>query len=180
MDGTIGVESAPGQGSTFWFEIPAPPCVSAAAAAMGELDLGALIGLRVLAVDDNPANLELVTSLLTPMGVEVTVANGGAAGVTAAGAAPFDIILMDLRMPGVDGFAAAQAIRRRGGPNSQQPILAFSADISADRAHIFEIFQDVVGKPVELGQLLATLVRWASLEDAWTEDPEAQAHGQRA
>jgi CheY-like chemotaxis protein len=82
----------------------------------------------VLIVDDNPANRELVNAILTALGAEVAEAVDGEEGVAAAAIRPFDAILMDLRMPRLDGAQAALRIRGGGGPNAGTPIIAFSAD----------------------------------------------------
>ena len=127
MGGTIGVKSALGHGARFHFEIPAP---RAAAAEVAEADEEALfpLGARVLVVDDHRVNRELVRAILTPLGADLTEAEDGAEAVAKAEQSAFDLILMDLRMPGLDGTGAMQAIRAGGGPNAATPILAFSAD----------------------------------------------------
>ncbi|WP_332873008.1 response regulator [Caulobacter hibisci] len=74
----------------------------------------------------------------------------------AAAARPFDVILMDLRMPLMDGETAARRIREGGGPSSATPILAFSAD--ADPKLSSELFDGVLAKPLEIGALLGGIV----------------------
>ena len=133
MGGTIGVESELGRGARFFFDIPAPP----AAASEADADAGAPLfaaGTRVLVADDHPANRELVRAVLAPFGAEVTEAVNGAEALAIAEAMPFDLILMDLRMPELDGQAAMRAIRAGGGPNQAAPILAFSAGAEAHGA----------------------------------------------
>ncbi|MDQ0465482.1 PAS domain S-box-containing protein [Caulobacter ginsengisoli] len=128
MGGSIGVKSAPGQGARFHFEIPAAP---AEAIQAGDAPAPAAIvppGSRVLVVDDHRVNRELVRAILGPLGAELTEAQDGAEAVAQAAAGPFDLILMDLRMPGLDGTGAMRAIRTGSGPNAATPILAFSAD----------------------------------------------------
>lgn len=131
MGGTIGVESDLGEGACFHFAIPAAP---AAAAVEADADLDVPVfppGLRVLVADDHPANRELVRAVLVPFGAEVGEAANGAEAVRMAAQTPFDLILMDLRMPELDGLAAMRAIRAGGGPNQDAPILAFSAGADA-------------------------------------------------
>ena len=170
MGGRIGVESARGVGSTFWFEIPAPVAEAERLDEAQVLDLSAFSGLKLLLVDDNPANRELVRSLLEPLGVVLTLADGGESAVTLSQLQGFQLILMDLRMPAVDGWTAARAIRGRSGPNQETPMLAFSADIAADDEAALEMFEGVVRKPIEMAELLQAILRWTVAG----ADPELQ------
>lgn len=154
MQGTIGVTSLLGDGSRFWFEIPAviaaaPKRQAAVADSHPTLD-----GLRALIVDDNPANRILLAAMLEPYNVQVTLAECGQHAIDMAGERNFDVILMDLHMPGLDGYQAAQAIRR-GGPNAAVPILAFTADVlSHDDSRLTGgVFQGAVAKPVSPAEL---------------------------
>jgi CheY-like chemotaxis protein len=124
------------------------------------MDLAALVGLKVLLVDDNAANRELIRSLLTPLGVALTTADGGEAGLALARLQAFQLILMDLRMPGVDGWTAARTIRDEPGLNQATPILAFSADITADDTAALDVFEGVVRKPIEMAELLVAIAQW--------------------
>ncbi len=128
MGGSIGVKSALGRGARFHFEIPA--AATAATQAVDEPDDAAVFppGARVLVVDDHRVNRELVRAILGPLGADLTEAEDGVEAVAKAQTEAFDLILMDLRMPGLDGTGAMQAIRSGGGPNAATPILAFSAD----------------------------------------------------
>jgi PAS domain S-box-containing protein len=155
MGGEIGVVSEPGKGSCFAFHVAAPICEAAAAvAAPVTLD-----GLRVLVADDNPMNREIVTSLLAPFGVEVTQACDGAEAVEIARALPFDVLLLDVRMPVMDGPEAALRLRAEPGPNQHAPILAFSADFDVERLgeQGGRGFDGLVRKPIEVAALIAAL-----------------------
>jgi CheY-like chemotaxis protein len=99
--------------------------------------------------------------MLRPLGVDLTTADGGEAAIAVARLQAFQLILMDLRMPGVDGWTAARLIREGDGRNRETPILAFSADISADDQIAPEVFQDVVRKPIEMLELLTTIAHWS-------------------
>jgi CheY-like chemotaxis protein len=126
---------------------------------------------RVLIVDDNPANRELVNAILTAMGAEVVEAVDGEAGVAAATAQPFDAILMDLRMPRLDGAQAALRIRGEGGPNARTPIIAFSADARPEGPG--DIFDGAVSKPMTAAGLIGALTSAMAASPARTLEPLA-------
>jgi len=157
MQGEIGVRSRLGEGSTFFFEIPAPVADAPASAspATGDADLQ---GIRLLVVDDNPMNREFVRAMLEPLGVEVGEAEDGERGLVAAQALPYDVILMDVRMPRLDGPGALRRIRAEPGPNQFVPILAFSATGDAD-APLEAGFDGVVHKPIIPEALVDALAR---------------------
>ena len=157
MGGEIGAESTPGEGSCFHFRIPAPLAVDRATAP-GD-DAGTLgQAVRALLVDDNETNREIVSLMLEPFGVEVVEATNGLEAVGAALKRPYDVILMDLRMPVMDGVEAATRIRGQDGPNRRTPIVAFSADVMIDHP----LFDGAVAKPVDPAALITTLA--AALE----------------
>ncbi|MDR3512106.1 MAG: ATP-binding protein [Caulobacteraceae bacterium] len=133
MGGRIGVESEPGRGARFFFEIPAAPAGASEAGDDAEPPIFPP-GVRVLVADDHAANRQLVRAVLEPLGAAVSEAVNGAEAAAIAGRAPFDLILMDLRMPELDGLGAMRAIRAGEGPNRTAPILAFSAGADAPTA----------------------------------------------
>jgi CheY-like chemotaxis protein len=105
------------------------------------------------------------------VGVEVTEVHDGREAVDVAQRLPFDVILMDLRMPGLDGRAATAAIRLKPGPNQHMPILAFSADGIMDlSAPQNACFQGIVLKPTTPGDLFRALLRALGDEPAIEEE----------
>ena len=157
MGGEIGVDSRPGHGSSFHFKIAAPeativqPSVAEANAAE------AVNGLRVLVVDDNPVNRELVNALLGGFGVEVLEAADGPSAIEAASMNPVDLILLDIRMPGMSGPETLARIRQTDGPNQNIPILAFTADDDLARLGPDNGFDGLVRKPIVAKDLIDAL-----------------------
>jgi PAS domain S-box-containing protein len=152
MDGEIGVTSRIGEGSCFWFSVPAAEMLShdTVDSVEGRRDIPT--GIRVLLADDNRINRDLVRAMLTPFNVEITEAIDGLQAVELASEVPFDVILMDLRMPGLDGAGAARRIRTEDGLNATVPIIAFSADATADSAK--GLFDGFVAKPLTAASLV--------------------------
>jgi PAS domain S-box-containing protein len=164
MGGEIGVTSQRGSGSTFRFEIDAPRC-EAPAPMQDDAPLADLKSVRVLVADDNPVNRELVKALLSSIGMEVTEVADGAEAVAAAQALPYDIILMDIRMPNLDGPDATLKIRTQPGPNRGVPILAFTADHDLERfgEQATRGFDGKVAKPIDGAQLVTEIARHLAL-----------------
>jgi CheY-like chemotaxis protein len=109
----------------------------------------------VLVVDDNAANRELVRTVLEAFDAEVSEAVDGVEGVVAAEAEVFDIILMDLRMPRLDGAQAAERIRAGQGLSAGAPIIAFSADVRAGTPAA--VFDGAVPKPMTVASLVGAI-----------------------
>jgi PAS domain S-box-containing protein len=159
MSGDVGLTSEVGVGSTFWLEVLAEPATAQTAAADNlEPVLG---GLRILVVEDNATNRMIATKLLQAMGAEVATAEDGYLGVEAAAAGGFDLILMDVQMPGIDGLEAARRIRALGGPPSQTPIVALTANVLSHqrRAYLDAGMDGVVGKPISPAVLIGEIAR---------------------
>ena len=179
MGGQIGLKSTPGRGSVFWFTVRAPEAVGeaapVAAQAAGDhsLSMADRGPLRILVVDDVAVNRELVATILAPFDVAVSTAASGAEAVQATLAAPFDIVLMDLQMPGMDGMAAARAIRANAPLNRATPILALSANVlpAHVRGCLAAGMNDHIAKPIDPADLLGKIAKWTSAE----AEPEADA-----
>jgi CheY-like chemotaxis protein len=168
MGGEVGVESVVGQGSRFWFTLPAMRATLADETADGEpLSQLSFAGVRVLVADDHPANRELARLFLTGVGADVSEATDGEEAAQMAAEWPYDVILMDVRMPRLDGPSALKRIRSQPGPNDATPILAYTADADPQAAvHLAERgFQGVVSKPVEPGALIAAVARATAFAD---------------
>jgi signal transduction histidine kinase/CheY-like chemotaxis protein len=126
----------------------------------------AFAGLRVLVGEDNPVNALLVRTMLTRAGCLVTIAQDGEETVSAAAAAAFDLIFVDIRMPRMDGLEAAARIRAGAGPSAAAPIVALTADASQqDRAAALAAGMDeFLTKPIDADRLLAVVARFTDRE----------------
>ncbi|KQW89220.1 transcriptional regulator [Massilia sp. Root418] len=168
MGGRIWAESVPGQGTVFHVLLPLVPAQAQAHAAQdGAPALPALPPLRILAADDVAQNLELLRLLLERRGHSVTTAADGAAAAQLAGHADFDVILMDMQMPVMDGLAATRAIRAQAAQAGRRrvPIIAMTASVlEAHRQACSAAGMDgFASKPVDLAQLSRELARVLSL-----------------
>ncbi len=159
MGGVIGADSTPGEGSIFWFEVPLNAAgTEAAVTAPALADLPS--GVRILIADDAPANRELVTAILAGFDLDLETVQDGAEAVEAARTGGYDLILMDVHMPVMDGLDATRAIRAMGGRVSRTPIVALTANVQPEQV---ERCRDAgmdahVGKPIQVGELLQTIV----------------------
>ena len=177
MGGEIGVESALGNGSLFWFTAE---LLKANESSLSEADqdqasaedsLRALFsGVRVLIAEDEPINQEISCGLLEDVGLKVDLADDGLQAVEKAGQTTYDLILMDMQMPNLNGMDATKAIRQLPG-YADVPILAMTANaFDEDKQLCLNAgMNDHIGKPVNPDLLFATLLKW--LEKARSVQP---------
>ncbi len=120
---------------------------------------------RVLVVDDSPVNLLVAEAMLKERGLAVDTASSAEGALSRARAAVYALILLDVRMPGVDGTATARLIRSLGGSNLSVPIVALTADSEAGarEACLAAGMSDFVAKPLDIAILDAVLLRWCGL-----------------
>ncbi|MFO1034114.1 MAG: ATP-binding protein [Hyphomicrobiales bacterium] len=163
MGGTIGVESKPGDGARFWFRVPLKAAFADQVKSAVITSKAALRkprrALKVLVVEDNETNRFVARELLVSMGCHASLANNGAEGVAAAEAQRFDLILMDISMPVMNGWDAARAIRAGAGASQNVRIVALTAHVlPGESALLKESGMDgFLVKPLRRDALLALL-----------------------
>lgn len=169
MGGEVGVESHEGQGARFWFRVALEPAA--------EMDFGENLPKRtaaqeipsrfegkVLVAEDNPVNRRVITSLLEKQGLQVTLAEDGQVALDKLAKQSFDLVLMDVQMPVMDGISATQKIRELElrGSLSRQTIIALTASAFAeDRQCCLDAgMDDYISKPINYRDLLRVLQEW--------------------
>jgi len=159
MGGRIGHRDNPGGGSFFWLELPVGSPAQAAAKAGATPHIAESRRLRVLVVDDEALNRSIATGFLRFGGHEIVCIDNGAEAVEAAAAGDFDVILMDVRMPGMNGLEATRRIRALPAPRSMVPVVAVTAQAFAEQIEICrQAGMDThVSKPFTKAVLLAAV-----------------------
>jgi CheY-like chemotaxis protein len=200
MDGTVDVRSRPGQGSVFSLELALrlgdspertvveggispvpvdpltqPPLEGVSTVAVEEVSLS---GNSILLVEDNPINQEVMQGLLEMVGAQVTVAGDGAQGVRLVETGSFDLVLMDIHTPNMDGFEATAQIRKN--PRfARLPIVALTANaLAGDLERCLAAGMDAyVAKPIQPGRLFAVLARYCRKNAASKDESPTVAPG---
>ena len=165
MEGDITVTSALGQGTTVTLDLPAVPTAPIAEAMPVSISMSDVSGLRVMVVDDIEMNRELLEIGLGEAGHSVSSFESGEAAIEALSkGAIYDVILMDVQMPGMDGLSATRIIRRLPGAPAEVPIIGLTANVLPEQAAACQAagMDDHFGKPVSMGHLLAFMERLGS------------------
>jgi PAS domain S-box-containing protein len=166
MGGTIGVESREGRGSTFWFEVDLPLAAEdavGAETAEGAAELGRPV--RLLLVEDVEVNRELMRVVLDPFDIDIDTAENGVEAIEAVARGDYDLVLMDVQMPVMDGLTAAARIRAAEDPDAPRlPIVAMTANVLPDQVRrCLEAGMDGhLGKPINPAALLQTIAKWTA------------------
>ena len=161
MGGEIRVRSARGAGSTFYFDLPLPIANRPRPLSASPMNMSGQLRGRVLVVEDDWGNQRVIEMFLRKLGLEPVLVDNGAEGVELATKMPWAAVLMDLQMPGIDGFETVRRIRRRLEGRAL-PIIALTASTRIeDRAASEEAgMDDFLSKPVRQAELRACLERW--------------------
>jgi PAS domain S-box-containing protein len=166
MQGDIGVHSTPGIGSTFWFTVPLEPAVASPTVARPAPDLPAITSpsKRILLAEDVATNQEIAKAILEAAGHSVHVVSNGVEAVEAVQTAAFDLVLMDVQMPDMDGVTATKHIRALEGPVRTIPILALTANVYTEQIARFISagFDGHIAKPFKRAELCAAVAQWTS------------------
>jgi signal transduction histidine kinase/CheY-like chemotaxis protein len=169
MQGTLGVDSDEGEGSSFWFianfqytdEVPEK--IESPVSENKSVPINA----RVLLVEDNPINQMVAQKMLEKIGIKAKLAKNGVEALYLLKEQPFDLVFMDCQMPEMDGFDATREIRKldiKGLEGRSLPVVAMTANVmSGDRERCLEVgMDDYIGKPVQRDKLEAVLRKWLS------------------
>ncbi|MCV6589368.1 MAG: ATP-binding protein [Marinobacterium sp.] len=178
MGGNIGVESIPDQGSCFWLELPLPiteqPDSSRISSTSSPREL------EILLVEDVDINQQVITGLLAPCHHRITLADDGPAALRKSQQQRYDLILMDMHLPGLSGLEVSQQLRHAPeNPNCHTPIVALTASVRAEDCQRYQQagLQAVIAKPVQKARLLEVIQQQTAEQGASEQrSPEQPAH----
>jgi signal transduction histidine kinase/DNA-binding NarL/FixJ family response regulator len=171
MGGRISVESKVGGGSTFWFTVDLARPAHGAEPAVAKIAVTNVVGAptaacKILVVEDNPINRELIDAMLAQLGQKPQFAVDGEQALEHLACETFDLVFMDMQLPGIDGLETTRRIRAadyRASGGRALPIVALTANAFAqDRRHATAAgMDDFLAKPVRCSEVAATLAKWA-------------------
>ncbi len=163
MQGEIGVQSWEGKGSTFRVLLPLQPA-DAQLETVAPTQVVSLERRQILVVDDNAVNLAVARAILEATGAEVTTADDGLDGLEKLRAGSFDMVLMDVHMPRMDGIEALNRIRAGEAGPADIPVVALTADaMSGAGDRLLNLgFDDVHPKPIQPADLMQTVATWCN------------------
>ena len=171
MGGSIGLTSTAGQGSTFYFDLRARPAPALPEHVL-EFDHALMASKHLLLVDDNPANLRILSRQLAQWGMRSMSAASGAEALRMLDHTRFDLAILDMQMPDMDGVHLARAIRLHAGA-SALPLILFSSDMMRRALDSAGLFRATLGKPLRRSQMFDAIAS-VLLEDGVRERTPAR------
>ncbi len=177
MGGEIEVASQPGKGSRFWFSVRCPASVEMPVRVIGPMAaVPAMRPARILVVEDNDVNQLLISRMLAKRGHAVQLARDGEQALARLEAEAFDLVLMDVHLPGMDGVTATRRIRAMAAPCAAIPIVALTANaMTGDRERYLAAgMDDYLSKPIDTRALYSVIARVLGAARADVIEPDAR------